>query len=116
MAQEYVDNDNDLVLPDELLSSMAESLMTEATFYTVPVKQDAPPVQYGTNKPHTDLFYRKMPWTLMKPPMNVSQRRCSCMYLCTGAVAVIKCSSCAAMDVRNVGYYCQACKLADIQL
>lgn len=110
MAKEYNDNQSDLVLPDELLSSMAESLMTEATFYTVPVKEDAPPIQYGTHKPPTDLFYRKMPLKLMKPPMNVSQRRCSCMYLCTGAVAIIKCSSCAAMDVRGVGYFCQACK------
>jgi hypothetical protein len=102
MAEEAVN-------PDEVFRSMAESLIEGQSFYKVPQKNDKIPDPVEGVRPNKDIFYRTMPLYSKKPPNPVMPRRCSCQYLCTGAVAVIKCLSCAAMDVKGVGYYCQLC-------
>ena len=109
----YVDHENEAVSPGEMFQAMAESLMTKETFYTVPTKEDAPPIKFNYEKPKPDMFYRNLPLVSKRIPGNIPQRRCTCMFLCTGAVATIKCSSCAALDARGLGYYCQLCMYCD---
>lgn len=101
--------DEDAADIDEVLSSMAESLVEGQAFYKVPQLPDADPSPLKAIRPSKDIFYRTLPLYTKNPPGNVAQRRCSCMYLCTGAVATIKCISCASMDVQGVGYFCQVC-------
>ena len=100
---------DDEVHVDDVLRSMAESLLEEQSYYKVPQLPNIVPLKDSPVKPNQDIFYRKNPLYMKKPPANISQRRCSCMYLCTGATAIIKCVSCAALDINGVGYYCQLC-------
>ncbi len=109
---DYFQEEHDTVQLSEMLAAMGESLMSDAVTYQVPQKEDAAPLEYGNDKPSTEIFYRKLPLYTKKHPSNVAQRRCTCMFLCTGAVATLKCNSCAAMDVRGLGYYCQTCESA----
>ena len=60
-------------------------------------------------KPPKEIFYRNsVTFMTVLPPPTVP-KRCSCVYLCTGAKATIKCLSCAIYDPNRVGYFCDAC-------
>lgn len=93
----------------EILSSMAESLVeTHAVFRVRDIKD--PPRGFTTGlKPPKEIFYRNsVTFMTVLPPPTVP-KRCSCVYLCTGAKATIKCLSCAIYDPNRVGYFCDAC-------
>ena len=112
-----MDKDQDIIQMDEMLQSMAESLMERQAFYTgilmmsehaikvlmsinyalcyfieksiVPQKEDIIPPQSETIKPDADILYRRNPLYLKKAPNDIAQRRCSCQYLCTGMIIIL---------------------------
>jgi len=60
-------------------------------------------------KPPKEIFYRKTVTysTVLPPP--VLEKRCTCLYMCHGAPATIRCMSCATYDPKGVGFYCDLC-------
>ena len=60
-------------------------------------------------KPPKEIFYRNSVTFMTVLPPPTMPKRCSCVYLCTGAKATIKCLSCAIYDPYRVGYFCDAC-------
>ena len=94
---------------EDVLGSMAEALVeTQAVFRVREI--DDPPTGYTTGlKPPKEIFYRNSVTFMTVLPPPIMPKRCSCVYLCTGAKATIKCLSCAIYDPRKVGYYCDIC-------
>ena len=60
-------------------------------------------------QPPKEIFYRNSVTFMTVLPPPTMPKRCSCVYLCTGAKATIKCLSCAIYDPNRVGYFCDAC-------
>ncbi len=103
---------------DDVLAAMAESLVetiagdAKALLFQV---KDKPDVKHEFNVPVTarrpprEIFYRQTVTYAQELPKQVGRLRCSCKYVCTGAIATIKCMSCKQYDPTGLGYFCDLC-------
>ena len=103
---------------DDVLAAMAESLVetiagdSKALVFQV---KDKPDVKHEFNLPVTarrpprEIFYRQTVTYAQELPKQVGRLRCSCKYVCTGAIATIKCMSCRQYDPTGFGYFCDLC-------
>jgi hypothetical protein len=94
----------------DLLNAMSQSLLD--------VKEEEKKVIIKDNKkfhlktqgrPPKQIFYRDSIVMQSKPPPVYKKERCTTRFVCHGALATIKCLTCAMTDPAGVGYYCNAC-------
>ncbi len=101
--------DNDELDPEDILSAMGESLIETDAIYRVKQVIEPPLPVYESVKPPKDIFYRNVSLFSTTLPKPAPPKRCTCKYMCTGAVAKIKCLNCAVFDSTKLGYYCDLC-------
>ena len=103
--------EEDVPTSDEVLASMASVLVDNNTqvFNVEELPDRSPPKFLASKKPPKEVFYRKTQLFSQAIPAEVGPKRCTCVYLCHGAPAVIKCSSCQIYDPKNLGLFCQLC-------
>lgn len=103
----------------DILSAMSECLMDsldgnkgkggKAHLFQV---QDIPDatvsITIGGRPPH-EIFYRKTITFTPSIPSDIAPRRCTCLYVCTGAKATVKCMSCKMYDPTGMGLFCDLC-------
>ena len=94
---------------DDMLLAMSQNLVETHDLYRVPRREDPELVLKTNLKPPREVFYRQTVTFSTKLPKNPPPRRCTCMFLCTGAAATMKCMTCSLYDVTGHGYYCQMC-------
>lgn len=99
----------------DVLLAMSESLFENTGagkknhLFTVKEVPDRE-VSFSTiTKPPKEMFYRNtVTYSIVLPP-PVLEKRCTCLYMCHGAPATIRCMSCATYDPKGVGFYCDLC-------
>lgn len=101
----------DVVQVDDVLGSMAESLMERQpkSFKPKLVFQDKKVAFKIGGKPPREIFYRKTSTFLTKLPPPVPSKLCSCAFLCSGSPATIKCHSCSIYDPSGCAFFCDLC-------
>ena len=109
---------DEVVRFDDMLAAMAESLVetiagdSKALLFQVKDKPDVRHefcVPVTARRPPREIFYRQTITYAQELPKQVGRLRCSCKYVCTGAVATIKCMSCKQYDPTGLGYFCELC-------
>ena len=94
---------------EDVLSAMAESLVETQSLFKVREIPDPQRTLTTGLKPPKEIFYRNSVIFMTQLPPPIHPKICSCLYLCTGAKATIKCLSCAIYDIKKIGYYCDRC-------
>ncbi len=93
----------------DVLSAMAASLVENESHFMIPSVPDKEIMLKIGGKPPREIFYRKTATFMSSIPGIVSQKKCSCQFICRNALATIKCFSCATMDAYGTGYFCDLC-------
>lgn len=102
----------DIVLVDDILGAMVESLIErqpKAAYKPLLNFKDKKVAYKIGGRPPREIFYRKTSTFLTSLPPPVQGKQCSCQYLCSGGLAVIKCHSCAIYDPAGQSFFCAAC-------
>lgn len=101
----------ELVVMDDLLMAMADSLMEKQPKAFNPVlKFQDQKIEFKLGgKPPREVFYRNTVTFMTKLPPPVPNKACSVKYMCDGVDATIKCHSCCIYDPSGTAFYCDAC-------
>ncbi len=102
---------HDVIQVDDVLQSMAESLMEKQPKPFKPTAnfQDKKVIYKIGGRPPREIVYRKTSTFLTQLPPPVQGKVCSCKYLCEGSLATIKCHSCSIYDPRGCAFFCAVC-------
>lgn len=95
--------------PNDILQAMSQNLIETHALYQVPTMPDREVVVKTNIKPPREIFYRQVAIFQTKLPKPVTPRRCTCLFLCTGAAAMVKCMTCSLYDTSGQGYFCDLC-------
>lgn len=101
----------DIVQVDDVLQAMAESLVERQpkSFKPTLTFKDKPAQFKLGGRPPREIFYRQTALFLTKLPPPVQEKLCSCRYLCSGAMATIKCHSCSIFEPSGSAFFCTPC-------
>lgn len=105
---------DDEAMVNDLLASMAESLLEDYTSKQAKppqtiIARPPPPMDSIYIRPPRDIFYRQTVTYATNNTLHIPIKRCTCRFVCNGLNAVIKCFSCVMYDTQGLGYYCQNC-------
>eukprot|EP00603_Paraphysomonas_imperforata_P007089 CAMPEP_0114418898 /NCGR_PEP_ID=MMETSP0103-20121206/3741_1 /TAXON_ID=37642 ORGANISM="Paraphysomonas imperforata, Strain PA2" /NCGR_SAMPLE_ID=MMETSP0103 /ASSEMBLY_ACC=CAM_ASM_000201 /LENGTH=358 /DNA_ID=CAMNT_0001587285 /DNA_START=33 /DNA_END=1106 /DNA_ORIENTATION=+ len=94
----------------DLLSAMSQSLLDVQEEEKKVIIKDTKKFHLKTQgRPPKQIFYRDSIVIQSKPPPVHKKELCTTRFVCHGALATIKCLTCAMTDPAGVGYYCNAC-------